>query len=75
MNDDYIRESAKKCGWKKYYMQMCPVSIGTHPKDGMMDFINYDTRVEKSGHMVWAEIYYDRELTAEELEEFEMLRG
>lgn len=63
MNDDYIRESAKKYGWRKYYMQMRPVFIGTHPKNGMIDFINYDARMEVNGRMVWAELYYNRELT------------
>lgn len=40
-----------------------PVSIGTQPKAGMMDFINYNDMTEVDGHMVWAEIYYNRELT------------
>lgn len=55
----------------KYYS----VLIGTHPKAGMMDFINYDTRTEGNGRMVWAELYYNRELTQKELEDFEMVRG
>ena len=50
--NDYIKESAKKYQWNKYYSVMRPVSIGTHPKDGMMDFINYDTRMEVNGCMV-----------------------
>ena len=54
---------------------MRPVSIGTHPKIGMMDFINYDTRTEVNGRNVWAELYYNRELTQNEMEEFEMIRG
>ncbi|MCI8506926.1 MAG: hypothetical protein HFI67_12180 [Lachnospiraceae bacterium] len=54
---------------------MRPVSIGTHHKNGMMDFINYDTRTEVNGRMVWAEIYYNRELTQKEMEDFEMVRG
>ena len=51
------------------------VTRGTHPKNGMMDFINYDTRTEINGHMVWAELYYNRELTQKEMEDFEMVRG
>lgn len=54
---------------------MRPVSIGNHPKAGMMDFINYDARTKVNGHMVWAELYYNRELTQKELEDFEMVRG
>ena len=44
--NDYIRQSAQKHHWHKYYSIMRPVSIGTHPKNGMMDFINYDTGTE-----------------------------
>lgn len=54
---------------------MRPVSIGTHTKNGMMDFINYDTRTEVNGCMVWAELYYNRELTQKEMEDFEMEKG
>ena len=73
--NDYIRQSAQKYHWHKYYSIMRPVSIGTHPKDGMMDFINYDARTEVNGRMEWAELYHNRELTQKELEDFEMVRG
>lgn len=75
ITNDYIRQAAQKYHWHKYYSTMRPVSIGTHPKNGMMDFINYDTRKEVNGCMVWAEVYYNRELTQKELEDFEMVRG
>ena len=71
---EYIRQAAQKNHWHKYYSIMRPVSIGTHPK-GIEDFINYDVRKEINGHMVWAELYYNRELTQKELEDFEMIRG
>lgn len=54
---------------------MRPVSIGTQPKIGMMDFINYDTRMEVNGRMVLAELYYNRELTQGEPEDFEIVKG
>lgn len=73
--NNYIRHSAVKYRWHKCYSVMRPVSIGTHPKDGMMDFIDYDTRTEVNGRMVWAELYYNRKLTQKELEDFEMVRG
>lgn len=73
--NNYIRQSAQKYHWYKYYSVMRPVSIGTHPKNGMMDFINYDTRTEVNGRMVWAELYYNRELTQKEMEDFEMEKG
>lgn len=71
----YIRQAAQKYNWHKYYSVMRPVSIGTHPKEGMMDFINYDTRTEINRCMVWAEVYYNRELTQKEMEDFEMIKG
>ncbi len=37
-NEQYIRTAANKYGWKKYYSIMRPVSLGTAPKSGMMDF-------------------------------------
>lgn len=54
---------------------MRPISIGTHSKNGMMDFINYDTRTEINGRMVWVEVYYNRKLSQKEIEDFEMIRG
>ncbi len=41
-NAEYVRNAANKYGWKKYYSIMRPVSLGTVPKQGMMDFVNYD---------------------------------
>lgn len=71
----YIRQAAQRNNWKKYYSLLRPVSIGTHPKNGMEDFINYDTRKEVNGCMVWAELYYSREFTEKELADYEMIRG
>lgn len=72
---EYIRQAAKKNGWKKYYATMRPVSIGTQPTMGMMDFVNYDSRTDLDGHMVWAEIYYNRELTAAEMSDYELIEA
>lgn len=72
--NEYIRQAAQKNHWIKYYSIMRPVSIGTHPK-GMEGFINYDTRTEINGRMVWAELYYSRELTQKELADYEMIKG
>lgn len=78
-NEQYIRTTANKYGWKKYYSIMRPVGIGTAPKSGMMDFINYDDRTEiQANHGIiraWAEIYYNRELTEKEMRDYEMVRG
>lgn len=73
--NEYIRQAARKNHWKKYYSLLRPVSIGTHPKNGLEDFINYSTRTEVNGRMVWAELYYSRELTEKELTDYEMIKG
>ena len=66
-NTEYIRTAANKYGWKKYYSLIRPVSLGTAPKVGMMDFINYDSKTEIRANIgimrAWAELYYNRELT------------
>lgn len=72
---NYIREAAKKNNWIKYYSTLRPVSIGSQPKKGFMDFINYNDRTEIDGKMVWAELYYDRELSSQELKDYELMRG
>lgn len=72
---DYIREAARKNGWIKYYSTLRPVSIGSQPKKGFMDFVNYDNRTEVNGKIVWAELYYNRELTDRELSDYELVRG
>ena len=74
-NTEYIRAAAEKNKWIKYYMLERPVSIGTQPKNGMMDYINYDDKTAVDGHMVWAEIYYNRELTENEMTEYEIVKA
>jgi len=78
-NTEYVRMAASKYGWRKYYSIMRPVSLGTTPKSGMMDFINYDDRTEiRTNNGViraWAEIYYNRELTEQEMRDYEIVRG
>lgn len=70
-NDEYVRSSAAKFGWIKYYAVLRPVSIGTQPKQGFMDFINYSEKTNEA----WAELYYNRELTVEEMAEYELVKG
>ncbi len=73
--NEYIRSLSRKNGWIKYYSTLRPVSIGTQPAKGFMDFINYDDRTEVEGKEVWAELYYNRELTTEEMNAYELLRA
>ena len=73
-NEKYVRESATKYGWIKYYALLRPVSMGTQPKNGFMDFINYDDRTEVDDKMVWAELYYNRELTEKEMKDYDLVK-
>lgn len=72
---EYIRKTAEKNGWVKYYSTERPVSIGGQPARGFMDFINYDDRTEINGRMAWAELFYDRELTEKEMQDYELVRA
>lgn len=73
-NEKYIKENAAKHGWIKYYALLRPVSIGTHPAKGFMDFINYDDRTEIDGKMVWAELYYNRKLSDKEMKDYDLVK-
>ena len=58
-----------------YYSTLRPVSIGTYPKKGMVDFENFDKRryVSAIGREAWGILYYDRELTREEMENYDLV--
>ena len=73
-NQECIRSCAVKKGWYIYYSTLRPVSIGTQPKEGFMDFINYDDRTEVDGKMVWAELYYNRGLTDKEMKDYDLVK-
>ena len=68
--EEYIRAAAKRKRWIKYYMLHRPVSIGTQPQKGFMDFINYANKANINGISAWAEVYYDRLLDQEELDKY-----
>ena len=74
-NEKYVRESAIKYGWIKYYALLRPVSMGTQPKNGFMDFINYDDLTEVDGKMVWAELYYNRKLSDKEMSDYDLIKA
>ena len=70
------KEIEQKCS--RYYSTLRPVSIGTYPKDGMIDFVNYDKRQEKplpDGRkiMAWGEILYSRKLTEKECFSYDLI--
>ena len=53
----------------KYYSCLRPVSIGTYPKAGLVEFKNYDRRkfVDEIQWEAWGELWYDRPLTDAEV--------
>ena len=62
---------------KRYYSSLRPIGPGTYPKDGAQDIHNYDNRqyIEDAGCECWGYIDYNRELTPEELKNFELVQG
>ena len=61
----------------RYYSKLRPVSIGTYPAGMVLGTHNYYSRryVEDAGCEVWGYIDYDRELSKEECEHYDLVRG
>lgn len=59
----------------KYFSVLRPVSIGTFPKKGFVDFVNYDNRryVPEIDHNAWGYLLYDRELSEEEMHDYDFM--
>lgn len=57
-----------------YYSLRRPVSIGTYPTEGMVQFENYDSRtyIAEIGQEAWGKLTYSRELTPQELASYEL---
>ena len=55
-----------------YHLTLRPPSIGTHPQGGEIVLVN-DRRIEIDGVENWGAVCYDRPLTFEELERFDMV--
>lgn len=60
--NDYIRHSVQKYHWYKYYSVMRPVSIGTHPKNGMM------YSILKIGKKRQKHLYHERIVSRQEMQ-------
>ena len=74
--------AAKKEGKKLntvylYFSALRPIGPGTFPKDGMIEFQNYDVRREKvaCGGPAWGELIYDRKLTDKEAYSYDLVYG
>lgn len=61
----------------RYYSRLRPVSIGTYPAGMVLDTHNYDSKtfVEAAGCEVYGYIDYDRELSKEEIEHYDLVPG
>ena len=51
--------------------------LGSCPKRGLVEFYNYDRRqMEKEiGREVWGYVLYNRELTQEEIKDYELVKA
>lgn len=60
---------------KKYYSVMRPVSIGTFPREGADEIVNFDNRTycPEINCEAWGYIEYNRELSEEEVAEYELI--
>lgn len=61
----------------KYYSIFRPPSIGTYPKENVVEVIGYDKRkqVLLDGTMAFGEIIYNRKLTEKEIKDYELVEG
>lgn len=59
----------------KYFTILRPVSIGTFPKKGLIDFVNYDNRryVPEIDHNAWGYLLYNRELSKKEMHDYDFM--
>ena len=64
----------ERVGWW-YYMTQRPPAPGAQPKRGLVKCFEYDDRlyVEAIGRKAWGSVVYDRPLTAEEIDEYELV--
>lgn len=54
---------------------MRPVSIGTFPREGVEEIVNFGNRTycQEINREAWGYIEYDRELSEEEVAEYELI--
>ena len=65
-----------KYAMNRYYSKSRPVAPGTYPVNGAKKIHNYDSRiyVEGAGCEVWGYVEYERELTPEEIRNYELVK-
>lgn len=59
-----------------YYTTQRPPAPGAVPKRGLVDMYEYEYRlyVPAIGRKAWGSVVYDRELTQEEIEDYELVQ-
>lgn len=60
---------------KRYYSIMRPVSIGTYPRNGVEEIVNFDYRqfCPEINREAWGYIEYSRELSEKEAADYELI--
>lgn len=58
-----------------YYSVLRPVSIGTYPKKGMVDFENFEKRkyIPAIQREAWGILYYNQKLTQDEMNSYDLV--
>jgi len=58
-----------------YYMTQRPPQIGAMPRKGLVEIDEFDGKpfIEEIGWDAWAKITYDRELTPDEVSDYELI--
>lgn len=58
-----------------YYMTQRPFSIGAQPNEGFVEAEDFDGKkyIEDIDREAWSRIVYDRELTEQEIEQYELV--
>lgn len=59
----------------RYYSTLRPIDLGTVPKN-FTSYKNFDTRkyVDSIGHEAWGWVEYDKELTKDEMDAYELMK-
>lgn len=60
-----------------YYITQRPYDIGCQPQEGLIAVESFDlkTYIDAIGRAAWSRLTYDRELTDDEIETYELTRA
>ena len=59
----------------RYYSILRPIGPGTFPKEGLIAFQNFNSRIpaREIDHMAWGFLAYDRKLTDKEVDNYDFV--